>query len=85
MAKRVIDEACTLDVKVSLDRSIQQSAEDTARAIRGLLAAKKILAVNLISSPGSGKTTLIEKMIGTFGEKGRIAVVPGRAGLVRRP
>jgi hydrogenase nickel incorporation protein HypB len=66
-----------VDVKVPLDRSIQQSAEDTARAIRGLLAAKKILAVNLISSPGSGKTTLIEKMIGAFGEKGRIAVVEG--------
>jgi len=66
-----------VDVKVSLDRSIQQSAEDTARAIRDLFAARKILAVNLISSPGSGKTTLIEKMIGAFGEEGRIAVVEG--------
>ena len=65
------------EMKVPLDRSIQQSAEDTARAIRGLLAARKILSINLISSPGSGKTTLIEKMIESFGETGRIAVVEG--------
>jgi hydrogenase nickel incorporation protein HypB len=67
----------TVEVKVSLDRSIQQSAEDTARAIRELLAARKILAINLISSPGSGKTTLIEKAIEAFGGKRRIAVVEG--------
>jgi hydrogenase nickel incorporation protein HypB len=64
-------------VKIPLDRNIQQSAEDTAREIRELLAARKILALNLISSPGSGKTTLIEKMIGGFAGKMRLAVVEG--------
>ncbi len=67
----------TVEVKVSLDRSIQQSAEDTARTIRELLAARKILAINLISSPGSGKTTLIEKALGAFAGKRRVAVVEG--------
>lgn len=66
-----------MEVKVPMDRSIQQSAEDTARAIRGLLAARKILSINLISSPGSGKTTLIEKMIESFAGTRRIAVVEG--------
>ena len=66
-----------MEVKIPLDRNIQQSAEDTAREIRELLAARKILAVNLISSPGSGKTTLIEKMIGGFAGKIRLAVVEG--------
>jgi hydrogenase nickel incorporation protein HypB len=66
-----------VEVKVPLDRSIQQSAEDTARAIRELLAARKILAVNLISSPGSGKTTLIEKVIDALAGKRRVAVVEG--------
>ncbi len=66
-----------MKVKVSLDRNIQQSAEDTARAIREFFAARKILAVNLISSPGSGKTTLIEKVIGAFAGKRKVAVVEG--------
>lgn len=64
-------------MKVPIDRNIQQSAEETARAIRGLLAIRKILAINLISAPGSGKTTLIEKMIEAFRGKSRVAVVEG--------
>lgn len=64
-------------VKIPLDRNIRQPADDAARAIRELLSARKILGVNLISSPGSGKTTLIEKAIGAFAGKRRVAVVEG--------
>jgi len=63
--------------KVSLDRNIQRSAEEISRSIREMLAARKILAVNLISSPGSGKTTLIEKAIDAWAGKSRVAVVEG--------
>jgi hydrogenase nickel incorporation protein HypB len=64
-------------VKVDIEKEIQQSAEDAARRIRELLAARKVFAVNLISSPGSGKTTLIESAIEALRGRKRIAVVEG--------
>jgi hydrogenase nickel incorporation protein HypB len=66
-----------LPVKVDIERAIQQSAEDSARRIRERLAARKVFAVNLISSPGSGKTTLIESAIDALRGKKRIAVIEG--------
>jgi hydrogenase nickel incorporation protein HypB len=64
-------------VKVDIGKEILQSAEDAARRIRELLAARKVFAVNLISSPGSGKTTLIEAAIEALRGKKRIAVIEG--------
>lgn len=64
-------------MKVDIERQIQQSAEETAGKIRDLLAARKVFAVNLISSPGSGKTTLIEKAIEALRGRIRVAVVEG--------
>jgi hydrogenase nickel incorporation protein HypB len=64
-------------VKVDIEKEIQQSAEDAARKIRELLAARKVFAVNLISSPGSGKTTLIEAAIEALRGRKRIAVIEG--------
>lgn len=64
-------------MKVSVERDIQQSAADSARRIRDILAAHDVLGVNLISSPGSGKTTLIEKMIEAMRGRKRLAVIEG--------
>lgn len=64
-------------MKVDIERQIQQSAEETAGKIRALLAARKVFSINLISSPGSGKTTLIEKAIEILQGKMRVAVVEG--------
>lgn len=64
-------------MKVDIGREIQQSAEDAARRIRLLLADRKVFAVNLISSPGSGKTTLIEAAIDALRGRKRVAVIEG--------
>jgi len=64
-------------VKVEIVKEIQQSAEDAARVLKGMFASRKVLAVNLVSSPGSGKTTLIETMIDRLHGRLRIAVVEG--------
>jgi hydrogenase nickel incorporation protein HypB len=64
-------------VRIEVERSIMQSADEASRAIRSLLAARRIYALNLISSPGSGKTTLIEALLSRFGEKDGVAVVEG--------
>lgn len=64
-------------MRIEVERSIQQSADEASRAIRSLLAERRIYALNLISSPGSGKTTLIEALLSRFAGKGGVAVVEG--------
>ncbi len=64
-------------VRIEVERSILQSADEAATAIRALLAGRKIYALNMISSPGSGKTTLIEALLSRFAGKGGVAVVEG--------
>ena len=64
-------------VRIEVERSILQSADEASRAIRSLLAGRRIYALNLISSPGSGKTTLIEALLSRFAGKGGVAVVEG--------
>ncbi len=52
------------------NRTAQQTAEE--------LAARKIKMVNLLGSPGAGKTTLIEAAMAVGGiERSRIAVIEG--------
>ena len=64
-------------MRIEVERSILHSADEAARAIRSLLAGRGIYALNLISSPGSGKTTLIEALLARFAGKGGVAVVEG--------
>ncbi len=64
-------------VRVDVERSIAQAADAASQAIRTLLAERGIFALNLISSPGSGKTTLIEGLLSRFQGKGGVAVVEG--------
>jgi hydrogenase nickel incorporation protein HypB len=66
------------DIKrIEVERSIQQSAEDISRSIRSLLSRRGIFALNMISSPGSGKTTLIEALLTRYEGKGSVAVIEG--------
>lgn len=52
------------DVKrVNIETDILSANSLLAERNRGFFEAKKILAINLMSSPGSGKTTLLEKTI----------------------
>ncbi len=77
-------------MRIEVERSLGQSAEASAREIRALLSGRKIYALNLISSPGSGKTSLIEALLGRYAAKSRVAVVEGDietdidAGRIRR-
>lgn len=44
---------------------------------RGYLEAKQILAINLVSSPGSGKTALLERTLRDMGSSFRFSVIEG--------
>jgi len=55
-----------------LERNDRQAAENHA-----WLAARGVVAVNLISSPGSGKTLLLEKTLDALRDKVSCAVITG--------
>ncbi|HJS41921.1 MAG TPA: hydrogenase nickel incorporation protein HypB [Gemmatimonadales bacterium] len=51
--------------------------DEIAVRVRARLAAARVPAFNLVSSPGSGKTLLLERTLAELGSKLRIAVVTG--------
>ena len=53
------------------------SNKKIAAAVRNLLESRGTLAINLMSSPGSGKTSLIEKIIESLHPQHRLAVIEG--------
>jgi len=59
-------------MKNILDRNQNKASE-----VRSLLASKKVLMVNLISSPGAGKTTLLERTCEAIGSEFRIGIIEG--------
>jgi len=58
-------------------QDILLSNAQAAEAIRRELESRGILAVNLLSSPGAGKTALLEALADRFKGRARIAVIEG--------
>jgi hydrogenase nickel incorporation protein HypB len=59
-------------MKNILDRNL-----DKANEVRNILKEKKVVMVNIISSPGAGKTTLLERTCEKLAAKLRIGVIEG--------
>jgi hydrogenase nickel incorporation protein HypB len=62
---------------VALRAAILGKNDALAARNRAWLAGRQILALNLVSSPGSGKTSLLERMIRELGPERPISVVEG--------
>ncbi len=62
---------------VELERDILHKNNLMAERNRGYLEAKNILALNLLSSPGSGKTSLLERTIVDMKERYPFFVIEG--------
>ncbi len=62
---------------VELEQDILQSNNLLAERNRGYFEAKNILALNLVSSPGSGKTTFIEKTLNDLKQEIPFYVIEG--------
>lgn len=62
---------------VSIVEDIQEANDTVARANRLRLDQSATLGINLMASPGAGKTTLIEKTLQALGEKYQVAVIDG--------
>ncbi len=63
--------------KVSVGRKILSANEEYALKNRRLLSEHKKLCLNMISSPGSGKTTILAKTITELKGKIKIGVIEG--------
>jgi len=62
---------------IALEQDVLQKNNLLAERNRGYFEAKKIFALNLLSSPGSGKTSLLEKIIPSLQKHMPVAVIEG--------
>ena len=62
---------------IEVRERVMAKNDELAAEVRRLLAEHAITAFNLVSSPGSGKTALLERTLDTLGEELGIAVVTG--------
>ena len=62
---------------IALEQAILGKNQLLAERNRGWFAGRDILALNLVSSPGSGKTSLLERTILDLGRELSISVVEG--------
>lgn len=62
---------------VSLEQKVLAKNDLIAEQNRGWLAERRILALNITSSPGAGKTTLLERTIRDLGRNRSVAVIEG--------
>jgi hydrogenase nickel incorporation protein HypB len=63
--------------RVPLECKVLSENARIAGDLRARFAARNILCLNLISSPGSGKTSLLERTLESFAPAERVAVLTG--------
>jgi len=62
---------------IELREPVMARNNEIAQSVRERLAAAGVPALNFVSSPGSGKTLLLERTLARLGEELRMAVVTG--------
>jgi hydrogenase nickel incorporation protein HypB len=62
---------------ITIERKVLEKNDATAANIREGLKDKNIFSFNILSSPGSGKTSLVEKTIEYLKDRIKIAVIEG--------
>ena len=63
--------------RVSLEKKVLSENERIAAGLRARFREHGILCFNLISSPGSGKTSLLEKTLESLPQNERVAILTG--------
>ena len=67
----------TTTTKVPLERKVLSENDRLAAELRAEFARHGVRCLNLIGSPGSGKTALLERTLGAFDPAMRVAVLTG--------
>ncbi|TNF47889.1 hydrogenase accessory protein HypB, partial [bacterium] len=63
--------------QIKLEKKILSRNDRVAAEIRDLFRSKGIAVMNMVSSPGSGKTSLLEKTLVDLSREKKIAVIEG--------
>ena len=63
--------------RVPLERKVLSENDRIAAGLRARFREHNVLCLNLISSPGSGKTSLLERTLEHLGSQRRVAVLTG--------
>jgi hydrogenase nickel incorporation protein HypB len=63
--------------RIEVRERVMEKNDALARDVRARLAERAVPALNLVSSPGSGKTLLLERTLRDLGSELRMAVVTG--------
>ena len=64
-------------VEILIMKAVNEENEAHAAAVRVLLEDEGVRMVNFLSSPGTGKTTLLEKTLAALNHRFRIGVIEG--------
>ena len=64
-------------MQIEVMENIFDENDKTADELRELFRAKNVFVLNLLGSPGSGKTSLLEQTLGEIGKKFKTAVIEG--------
>lgn len=63
--------------RIALERKVLSENDRTAATLRERFREHGVLCLNLISSPGSGKTSLLERTLEALPQGDRVAVLTG--------
>lgn len=63
--------------RLTIERKVLEKNDSIAAELRESFNENKIFSINLVSSPGSGKTSLVERTIANLKEAAKIAVIEG--------
>jgi hydrogenase nickel incorporation protein HypB len=66
-----------MNKKINIEKKVLSENDRLAGQIRDRLKKHDVIALNLVSSPGSGKTSLLEKTLGALNDKIGIALIAG--------
>ncbi len=66
-----------MDKQIALERKVLSENDRIAADVRAQLQDRGIVALNLVSSPGSGKTSLLERTLAALNDELRIGLVAG--------
>lgn len=62
---------------ITIERKVLEKNDEFARRNRTVLEERGILVLNLVSSPGAGKTSIVERTLEHLGKDVRVAVIEG--------
>ncbi|NUO79723.1 hydrogenase nickel incorporation protein HypB [candidate division KSB1 bacterium] len=63
--------------KISVEKKVLSENDKLAADIRGQLKQRGLVALNFVSSPGSGKTSLLEKTLSALKHELRVGLIAG--------